>query len=132
MGHSRSATLSQIATDLLNLIEQQQAQETRRRLDHAAKTRFGHDIIGCSEWNETVVVLRILGGLGDMIDKTVSSRYAGRRILRLLYDWNSQIAPHLHLSDARLHEDVLQKLAEPGEILRARLRAAREETTVQS
>lgn len=118
--------------DLLGLIEQQQAQETQRRKGHAAKTSFGHGIICCSEWNDTVVVLRIRGGLGGILDKTVSSRYAGRRILRLLYDWNSQIAPHLHLSDARLHEDVLQKLAEPGEILRAHLRAAREETTVQS
>lgn len=50
---------------------------------------------------------------------------AGERNVRLLYDWNEHIVPHLHLTSARLSNDVLSQLALEGERLRAAVRYAR-------
>ena len=74
---------------------------------------------------DAVLVVRLTGGLGGMIDHTAHTPLPGHRIIRLLYSWDRMVALGGGLSQVRFRSDVLQKLAEPGEVLRARVRHAR-------
>jgi len=68
------------------------------------------------------VVLRMpLMGL----DVVAASPVPGQRTVRLLYEWQEHIEPHLHLTPAALSTNVLSRLGEEGERLRAAIRYAR-------
>lgn len=67
------------------------------------------------------VVLRMPMGL----DVAAASPAPGERTVRLLYDWQEHVSPHLHLSPSALSTSVLSRLGEEGERLRAAVRYAR-------
>lgn len=75
---------------------------------------------------DAVFVVRLLGGLGDMIDVSVATPLPGRRLIRLLYLWQD-IEPHVALSLRQLSAQVLARMATPGGVLRARVRHVRRE-----
>lgn len=76
------------------------------------------------DWVETIFVVEIVGGVGNGPLAAVSSPGHGRRIVRLRYDWETEIAPWLHLPPRELSRTRLAELAGFGWLLRARVRAA--------
>lgn len=74
--------------------------------------------------SDAVLVVTLRGGLGGLIDLTVSTPLPGRRIVKLLYVWDD-FEPHLHLKPIEIRDDVIAKWAEPGGALRAMVREAR-------
>jgi hypothetical protein len=67
------------------------------------------------------VVLRMPMG----IDAYALSPGHGERVVRLLYEWQEHIEPHLHLSPVQLRDTVLCELGREGARLRAGIRYAR-------
>lgn len=68
-----------------------------------------------------VLVVRLTGGLGDLIDVTAWNPLHGRRIIRLRYFWKN-IEPYSHLRPEVLSETVLAEMASQSGVLRAVLR----------
>lgn len=76
------------------------------------------------DWADSIFVVTIVGGLCDGPLAEAASPGLGRRIVRLAYDWDTEIAPWLHLRPRELSTRRLAELAEFGSMLRARVRAA--------
>lgn len=60
-----------------------------------------------------------------LVDVAASSPAPGSRVVRLLYEWEDIVRPHMHLTPAKLSSDVLSGLGAEGEQLRAAIRYAR-------
>jgi len=73
-----------------------------------------------------VLVVTVEGGLGGFAHAKAVTPGAGRRIVRLRYDWDAEIVPNLGLSPRRLSAEVLAPMGAPGGVLRAMVREARE------
>ena len=73
---------------------------------------------------DAIFVVTISGGLVGGPLAEVASPGRGRRIVRLHYHWETEIAPWLHLPPRTLSDTRLTELAGFGWLLRARVRAA--------
>lgn len=60
-----------------------------------------------------------------LVDAAASSPAPGSRVVRLLYEWEDVVRQNMHLTPAALSTDVLSRLGEEGERLRAAIRYAR-------
>jgi hypothetical protein len=89
----------------------------------AVRELLYHATIQNEDLADAVLVVRLDYGLaGGHV--SVSTPLPGRRIVRLRYVW-SDIEPYLHMKPRDLSNDILTKMAQPGGILRARVRHAR-------
>lgn len=79
-------------------------------------------------WVDSIFVVTLVGGLCDGPLAEVSSPGRARRIVRLAYHWDTEIAPWLHLPPHVLSNTRLTELAGFGWLLRARVRAAARST----
>ncbi len=84
-------------------------------------------LAGAPEMRDAVPVVTVYGGLCDLPLAQAAPRKAGRRIVRLAYDYEEQFAAHAYLPEAEFERQVIRPLATSGEALRARVRQARRE-----
>ena len=61
----------------------------------------------------------------QVVDVAASSPAPGSRVVRLLYEWEDVVRQNMHLTPAALSTNVLSRLGEEGERLRAAIRYAR-------
>lgn len=73
---------------------------------------------------DAVLIVTLAGGLGGFVRHTVSTPCPGRRLIRLLFDWDD-ITPSLGLRPRALSDQVLAAMTTPGGVLRAQVRHAR-------
>ena len=71
---------------------------------------------------DAVLVVLLKYGMHDSM-VCAATPLTGRRIMRLLYDWRD-VEPHVHLNPAKVR-DVIAKMAESGNVFRARVRYAK-------
>lgn len=72
---------------------------------------------------DDVLVITVIGGLGDLHRSEHFDKWAGRRIVRLMYRLED-IEPHLRKSKTALNA-AMSNLAQPGQVLRAQIRQIR-------
>ena len=75
---------------------------------------------------DAVLVVTVEGGLGGLAHARAVTPSVGRRIVRLRYDWDVEIVPHLGLRPRQLSAEVLAPMGAPGGVLRAMVREARD------